>query len=64
MNTKTPPSSEDMKLFTTAMEKFHLTGICSVQCNVCHSVIKFEKKNTAILHKCDCGKFNGSLKGL
>ncbi|MGF1863894.1 hypothetical protein L4D15_01280 [Enterovibrio norvegicus] len=56
-------SPEDKKLFVSAMDEFNVTGNCSVKCNQCNSVIRFERRETAILHECDCGKFTGSLRG-
>lgn len=57
-------SPEDKKLFIAAMDEFNTTGNSSVRCNECGSVIKFERRETAVLHECDCGKFSGTLRGL
>jgi len=57
-------SPEDKRLFISAMDEFNATGNSSVKCSECGFVIKFERRETAILHKCGCGKFNGSLRGL
>lgn len=57
-------SLEDKKLFISAMDEFNTVGVCSVKCNECGSVIRFERCQTTIFHECDCGKFNGSLRGL
>lgn len=56
-------SPEDKELFISAIDEFNKTGNSSVKCNVCHSVIRFERRDSAVVHYCDCGKFNGSLRG-
>lgn len=57
-------SPEDKKLFIAAIDEFNTTKNSSIKCNECDSVIKFERRETAVLHECGCGKFNGTLKGL
>ena len=48
-----------------AFEQFFDTGTCSVLCDVCHSPITFEAlSETAWRHSCECGKYNGTAKGL
>ncbi len=61
---KKPLTPEDRKLFMEAMEEFNTRGTCSVKCNECQSTIKFEKRGSATVHECNCGKFSGSLRGL
>ena len=61
---KKPLLQEDRKLFMTAMEQFNVSGRCTVKCDVCQSTIMFERRGSAIIHSCECGKFRGSLKGL
>ena len=56
---------ETLELFTIAMEQFFDTGDCTVMCDECHSLIQFKRlSDTAWDHCCQCGKFNGTLKGL
>ena len=38
--------------------------VASVTCDKCHSVIRFRQEDATTWHDCDCGKFNGVLRGL
>lgn len=57
-------SPESRKIFMKAMDKFNATGTSMVKCDECGEIIEFQKNNTAVIHKCKCGKYNGSLRGL
>ena len=53
------------KTLMTAIERFMATGTCEVICDLCLSPIRFEKLSETVWnHHCECGKFNGSLRGL
>jgi hypothetical protein len=57
-------NAEDRAIFMQALESFWKMGESEVQCDVCSAPIRFERVGSAIRHSCDCGKFNGSLRGL
>jgi hypothetical protein len=48
-----------------AIEQYLESGACSVLCKDCGTPITFVKlSETASEHRCKCGKYNGTLKGL
>jgi hypothetical protein len=54
----------DRDLFLKALEDFGNNGLNKVECDICHAAIRFQKSGSATRHECDCGKFNGVLRGL
>lgn len=59
---KKPLTGVDKENFMSAMEQYFTKGASATKCDVCANIIFFEKVNDAIVHSCQCGKFNGSLK--
>lgn len=57
-------AEEDRKRFMAALEEYWRTGQTSVTCDKCGSLIRFHREGSATTHECDCGKFNGTLRGL
>jgi hypothetical protein len=52
-------------LLMKAIEAFFETCQCEVLCDVCGSRIQFIRlSESAWEHRCNCGKFNGTLQGL
>ena len=55
----------DLAAFVRAVEEFELTGKTSLLCDRCKKPVIFDDTNPrCIFHSCECGKFNGTLKGL
>lgn len=52
----------DKRIFMKAMEEYFTKGTSATKCNVCSNLIIFRKVNDAVVHSCECGKFNGSLR--
>lgn len=64
-NTKRKPNQKDIDLLLKASEQFFAEGVCNLVCNECESLIKFRSlSDTAWEHWCECGKFNGTMRGL
>lgn len=57
-------TEQDRELFLCALSEFRKTGSNSVICDVCKVPIRFTDAGNATKHECDCGKFNGTLRGL
>lgn len=57
-------NENDRTRFIQALREYQQAGINSVCCNICNVSIRFHGKGSAIIHECDCGKFNGTLRGL
>ena len=38
--------------------------VASITCDQCSSIIRFRQEDATTWHECDCGKFNGVLRGL
>ena len=56
---------KEFDLFVKAYEEFDQTGTNTICCNRCKTAIVFEVITPRYtVHSCECGKFNGSLKGL
>ena len=48
-----------------AFEAYAATGQCVISCDRCRTPIEFVKlSETAWQHHCQCGKYDGSLRGL
>lgn len=48
-----------------AIESYMDTGASTVRCDRCHTPIEFKKVSETVWeHRCVCGKYNGSLRGL
>ena len=54
----------DLKLFMRAMDAWATAGVASVKCDSCGSIIELELNGTTTIHRCECGKFTGVLRGL
>lgn len=54
----------DRDIFLKALEEFRENGRSNVSCDVCGAPIRFQDIGSATKHECDCGKFNGVLRGL
>jgi hypothetical protein len=50
--------------FLLAMDAWAKDGAASVTCDSCGAVIAFEQKGTATFHSCECGKFDGVMRGI
>ncbi len=61
---KQPLSEQDKALFLAAWGNFGIGGKGKHACNSCGTEIAFERRGSAITHRCSCGKFTGSLRGL
>ena len=49
-------------LFDRAVGAFVRDGTNVVPCDECGEIIQFEYRRSAILHKCRCGKYTGTLR--
>ncbi len=57
-------NKDDRDRFMQALEARQRPGAAPVCCDVCETPIRFRDQGAATIHECDCGKFNGSLRGL
>ncbi len=64
VNKMEPLTEKDKEVFLAAWANFERGETKDCKCTSCGSLIFFERRGTAILHHCSCGKFTGSLRGL
>jgi hypothetical protein len=69
MNTPNPKARRideaTERTFVAAVEAYMDTGECAVFCDVCRTPIEFARlAETAWEHRCSCGKYKGTLRGL
>jgi hypothetical protein len=57
-------TEQDRELFMRALTEYRKAGSTAVVCNVCGTAIRFVEVGSATRHECECGKFNGTLRGL
>jgi hypothetical protein len=62
---KPPRDQAAQSLYIRAFEEFHTHGHSTIRCDRCGAVIQFRKLAHEAWHSsCECGKYNGDLKGL
>ena len=56
---------QDKARLLRAMEEYLGSGMSTVVCDQCRTLIKFTKTSpTSWAHPCECGKYKGTLRGL
>jgi hypothetical protein len=53
---------KDILRLMKAIEDFYDHNTMNVFCDKCNTPILFERVNDILVHKCQCGKFSGSLR--
>ena len=58
-------SDDDRARLMRAIDEYFDTGASSVECDGCRSPISVVRRTDTVWeHRCACGKFNGTMRGL